>query len=324
MSKEILKFSQLNIELNAKDFKFDMTVDASADYATNAKEYFTKAMIGENSSRSKFRLISNVKDRAKLGNVVFDSTLKAGACDFDPTDSTIKQITLEVCPLMVGTTVCVESLEASFISEQLKSGSNEMSDKIAFMDYFYKTLSETVAEELEYLTWSGDTALGEDYLIVCDGLIKKLNADAAVVKATGSAVTSANVIAKLVAARNGVAKAVRNKSDFAYQVSQDVADAYLDAIAAGSSLAYYNAGDKSLNFQGKEVIIAEGAPANTIVASQLSNFIFTTDLVSDENSFNVVDFMKTVLNRKLGVRTDFKFGVHFTNPSQIYIHTFTA
>ena len=138
----------LPFELSVQDFnkgakvELSMNVDSSGLYQTNANEYFINAMIGENSSRSKFRQVLGVKDRIKLGTAVFNSLIKAGDEDFDPSGSDVSQVTFEVTPLMVGTSVNIRDLEIAFISDQLAKGSRDFSDQFAFMSFFYSTLSK--------------------------------------------------------------------------------------------------------------------------------------------------------------------------------------
>jgi len=44
--------------------------------------------------------------------------------------------------------------------------------------------------------------------------------------------------------------------------------------------------------------------------------------MDEELGFNIVDFMKTTLSRKIGVRVDFKFQPSYTNAEEIYFHIF--
>lgn len=325
MSKELkLKLSKISLKEN--DFKFGLELGDNAGYETNAQEYYTKALIGENSFRSKVRILPSVKDREKLGSVTMKSMIKSADCDFDPSDTKIDQKIFEVCPLMAGTEICIESLEASFVADQLGQGANNYNDKGAFMNFFYKTLADTIQEELEYLTFRGDTDeasyTGDTaYLKTCDGLEKTLLADSDVIKPTSaSTVTEANVIAKLKEARDAMPLAVKNKADFRLIVSKNVAEIYADAVADSSPLAFYNAGAKDLVFQTIPLVVVEGASDDTILAGQLSNFSFATDLMSDEGNFTVVDFLKTTLDRKIGVRTDMKFGVDVIKGDEVYAH----
>lgn len=323
MSKEI-KFKQLKFSL--KKEMFDMNVDNSALYETNAVEMYKKALFGEESARARYRQITGIKDRFKLGLNEFESVIKPGDCDFDPSDSTISQKTFEVCPIMIGTSICVDSLETSFVSDQLRKGSANFVEPQPFMNYFYETLSDEVNQELEILTFQGQLSGGATgpnaYLNSCDGLEYQLENDTDVLKpsATASAVTSTNIISKLVEARNKIPKGVRAKSDFAYQVSTNVYDAYMDAISENKVSGQYYVEAIDLKFQGVPVVRIDGASDNVIIAGQLSNFLNINDLANDANGFNVVDFMKTTLQRKIGVRTDAKFKVSFLRGQEIYFH----
>lgn len=330
-NQEKIKFGMLPFELSKADFnkgtkvELGMNVDSTGLYQTNANEYFVKAMIGENSSRSKFRQVLGVKDRIKLGTAVFNSLIKAGDCDFDPSDSDVSQVTFEVAPLMASTSVCVEDLEIAFMSDQLSKGSRDFSDQFAFMNFFYSTLSETVQEEMEYLTFRGDSAgtlTGTtDYLNTVDGLEKVLTTSSDTHKAaTASTVTSANIIAKLIEARDALPQGVKNKKDFVFMLSSNAIDAYKDAISENKASGQYYVEDVTLNFQGVEIFHAEGASDNTIIAGNWNNFVNVQDLITDETGFEVVDFYKTKLDRKIGVRTDFKFVPGVVKHNEVFIH----
>lgn len=337
ISLDKIKFDNLKFEFSKEDFNQDftkvelgMTVDSSAAYTTNATEYFRRAMIGENSTRAKFRQVLGVKDRVKLGTAVFDSLIKDGACDFDPSNSTISQKTFEVCPLMVSTSVCIEDLEVSFVSDQLSKGSNDFNDQFAFMNFFYETLSMEHQEEMEYLTFQGQAGVtasfGSEYLSTCDGLEIKMTNDTNVLKpnagngGVASAVTSTNVIAKLVQARNAMPKAAKNKADFVYIVSTNVYEAYTDAINQNQASGQYFNDAITPNFQGVEIFHAKGASDDVLIAANWKNLLNLQDLVTDETGYEVVDFYKTKLDRKIGVRTDFKFSPDFLVSEEIYFH----
>lgn len=315
------------IKLNRLDFTvkeemFALNVDSSALYQTNAVEMYRAAMIGENAVRGRFKQVLGVKDRVKLGTTVFSNVIKPGACDFDPSDSTISQKTFEVCPIMIGTQVCIDSLEQSFISDQIARGSAAFSEPQPFMNYFYDTLAATVAEELAILSFRGNSALtGDTYLKACDGLETVLAAATGVTKpSTASTVTSANVIAKMVAARTALPAAVKAKSDFAYIVSTNVYEALMDAVSDNKNSGLYYVEGIDLRFQGVPVIKADEASDNVIIATYLSNLLNISDLESDVTGFNVVDFMKTTLDRKIGVRTDAKVKFDFLVAGDIYFH----
>lgn len=304
-----------------KDIQMAMTVDASAEYATNATEYFRSAMIGEEKTRSKFRQLLGVKDRVNLGGVTTSTvTIKPGDCTFDPDDTTLLQKLYEVKPLMFGAVFCVKSLEESFVSDQLTRGSNNFNQQFAFMNFFFSKLAEELTQQMEILTFQGVLATNG-----VDGLEVLLDADAAVlVPVTPSAITDANVIDKLKEARNALPKAVRRRKDFVYIVSTNVYDALADAVSAEKASGLYYVENVTLAFQGVPIYKADGASDDVIIATYWENLLNIQDLLDEELGFNIVDFMKTTLDRKIGVRVDFKFQPSYTNPEEIYFHKFVA
>ena len=329
-------FGEKSISLSASDFmngvsstegvnaNLAMTVDASANYATNAQEYFTRAMIGDEASRTKFRQLLGVKDRVKLGGVTTTGiNIKPYAAVFNPDNTTVVQKEYVVQPLMWGTKFDVRSLEIAFMSDQLAKGSNNFSDQFAFMTFFYSEIERRIQEDMELLTFQGvlatDGVDGLETLLAVDGNVLFPTAGNGGV---ASAVTSANVIAKLTQARNVAPKAIRKRSDFVYIVAQNVYDALADIVAAEKASGLYYLEAETMRFQGREVYLADGASDNTIICTYWENLVNVMDLMSDEVGFNTVDFMGTTLERSIGIRADFKFQPSYVNSNEIYLHVF--
>jgi hypothetical protein len=331
-----LNFGEKSISLSANDFmngvastegvnaNLAMTVDASANYATNAQEYFTRAMIGDEASRTNFRQLLGVKDRVKLGGVTTTGiNIKPYAAVFNPDNTTVLQKEYVVQPLMWGTKFDVRSLEIAFMSDQLAKGSNNFSDQFAFMTFFYAEVERRIQEDMELLTFQGvlatDGVDGLETLLAVDGNVLFPTAGNGGV---ASAVTQANVIDKLKQARNVVPVAIRKRQDFVYIVSQNVYDALADEISENKASGLYYLEGETMRFQGRQVYLADGASDNTIICTYWENLVNVMDLMSDEVGFNTVDFMGTTLERSIGIRADFKFQPSYVNANEIYLHTF--
>jgi hypothetical protein len=329
-------FGEKSISLSANDFmngvastegvnaNLAMTVDASANYATNAQEYFTRAMIGDEATRTNFRQLLGVKDRVKLGGVTTTGiNIKPYAAVFNPDDTTVTQKEYVVKPLMWGTKFDVRSLEIAFMSDQLAKGSNNFSDQFAFMTFFYAEVERRIQEDMELLTFQGvlatDGVDGLETLLAVDGNVLFPTAGNGGV---ASAVTQANVIDKLKQARNVVPVAIRKRQDFVYIVSQNVYDALADEISENKASGLYYLEGETMRFQGRQVYLADGASDNTIICTYWENLVNVMDLMSDEVGFNTVDFMGTTLERSIGIRADFKFQPSYVNSNEIYLHTF--
>lgn len=326
LSLEEDDFNGLLPKAEGKDVKMDMTIDTSAEYATNAREYFMKAMIGEESTRNKFRPVLGVKDLVKLGGLATSGIVfRPGATDpvFDDTEASQKEF--RVKSVMAATSINISELETGFMSDQLQKGSNNFTDKFEFMNFFYSELERRVQFLMETLTFTGVEATNG-----FDGLEVQLAADADVLKpdagngGVASAVTDANVIAKLKQARDvitGVENgAVVGMPDFVYIVSNNVYNALADAVSENKASGLYFVEGVNLQFQGVPVYKARGASDDVIIATYWSNFVNIQDLTDDELGFNIVDFMKTTLTRKIGIRVDFKYLPSYVNSEEIYYH----
>lgn len=306
------------------DVNMAMTVDPSAEYATNAREYYTRAFLGDNQTISKTRQLLNVKDRVKLGGALFNAVaFKPGAVNPSFDNSVALQKEFEVKPIMWATSVNISELEVAFMSDQLRAGSNNFSDQFEFMRFFYGELEKHISEKMEIVTFQGTIATDG-----VDGWEVKMTADTNVIKPTvgnggiASGVTSQNVVAKLTQARNAVPKAIRKRRDFVYIVAQNVYDALADTVSENKASGLYYIEGEQLRFQGREVYLADGASANTIICTYWENLLNVADLTDDNLGYNVIDFMKTTLQRFIGIRADFKFQPDYVNANEIYFHKF--
>jgi len=102
------------------------------------------------------------------------------------------------------------------------------------------------------------------------------------VQISGVSITSANVVAEMTKVYNAIPNKNQNrKKELAWYVSSNVADAYRLAVATVSVETYLRQ-DLPLSFLGIEVRTAEGMSDNTMALSLKDNFIFLTDLMSDQ------------------------------------------
>ena len=307
----------------AKKYLFDLQVDSTALLQANPTEFYSKAMLAQRST-SHFRTLLNIKEKTKIGNLFFDDVLQEADCDFNPTNSNLNAKTMEPCKLDIAVELCQWNLEQSFLADWMKAGNNNINFMPAdFSAHYYTTLAEKVSEELEILTWQGDSAGStETYLDLCDGLEKKL-AFAAIPagqRITGTNVTASNVIVELTKVYNAIPKALRSKrSEIKWFVSTNIAEAYRLAVATASAESYTNK-DPELTFLGYQMVVAEGASDNVMALSRGDNFIFLTDLLGDASDMVTVDLMGTTAERKIRTRSGLKFGIDYVNDSEFVVY----
>ena len=72
-----------------------------------------------------------------------------------------------------------------------------------------------------------------------------------------------------------------------------------------------------LTFLGIKVVVAEGMTDDLMVVTRATNFLYITDLVSDQSEVITINMKGTTGDRLIRSISDFKFGVDFVNPGEI-------
>jgi hypothetical protein len=313
----------------ARKVMFSMDVTNNALLQANPREFYTKALLGRRSN-SHMRNLLSIKEKTKIGNLEFGDILNEADCDFVVNGSTLDAKEMEPCKIALNVEVCQFEIEQSFLADWMKSGSNHADFMPAdFASHYYEELERTVNDQLEVLTWQGDTDLdpddlpeGKKYLALCDGLEKKLcGADIPTAQnIAGTAITPVNVIAQMTLVYNQIpVRVAANKDRVKWFISRNVYEAFMLAVASASAEVFVNRVPDS-NFLGYELVVADGMSDNAMVLSREDNFIFLTDLISDPTDFITIDMKQTTGDRKIRTISDFKFGVDYLNDDEFVVY----
>ena len=313
-----------------RDLQFTMNVDAAALLQVNPKEFYTKALLANRSSAN-FRQVLNIKEKTKIGRLSFGTLLFPADCTYQGGDSTLGAKEMDVCKVQLGTDVCMYELETSFLADWMKSGSNGEWMPGDFATFFYDEIGRNVSDMLEILTWQGDTSITFDsedpttYLGICDGLwVKLCDADIPTNQAlqpspesiTAGAVTAATVINEMTRMYNEIPTVIKqDKASVLWYVSQNIADAYQLAVAVQSAEVYTRQ-DPEMKFLGYTLTVGTGMADNTMCISRADNYVYLADMVSDPEDLQVIDLSKTIGDKTIRVRSDFKIGFDFLNQEE--------
>jgi hypothetical protein len=299
----------------AKKYKFDLTVDASALLQANPSEYYS-ILYGMENAVTNYRVLPSIKNKTKIATVVFDRLLAESGCDFAPQDAVVSAIEIDVCALTSQASVCQFDLEQSWLALEMTKGSNSDFSVASFMNFFYAQMAKKGHQELAQLSWKGDT-LAEGALSLCDGWLKRLCTEGGYINAGGGAITDANVLAVFAAVLNDATdEMLVNPSVMQFKVSPNVAAAYRIATASQNTVTNVTTG-LALTYLDIPVVVEYGLPANMVLLSDYSNWIYAIDAEGDQDNLQIVDFSKTTLDRRIGARADFKAGFYVINTSQI-------
>jgi len=307
-----------------RTLKFDfsdsgLNIDANALLCPNPNEFYSRAYLTADVADT-YRALPGIKSRTKLANVTFGSILQASTCNFSAPTDTLDAIDIDVCAFSAMAQICQFELEQSFVALQMSQGSNGDFTVASFMNYYWDTMAKQIEEDIELIRWQGNTGSENPLLALCDGHLIKLCADGGNLAYTnGGAVDTSNVLTVLENVVNGLPASVRfKKADLRIRVSSNVAAAYELKAAIGNTLTYVTL-PLGLTFLGIKVIVCEGMPDNTIVASLKDDLIYAFDAEGDAKALKAVNLTDSVAEPYIRTRANVKAGFYHTNPEQIAV-----
>lgn len=302
-----------------RKLKFDLDIENNALLCPNPNEFYSRAYLTADVADS-YRALPGIKSKTKLANVAFGSILQASTCNFNAPNDTLDAIEIDVCAFSAMAQICQFDLEQSFVALQMTQGSNGDFTVASFMNYYWGIMASQIEEDIELIRWQGDTTSANPLLDLCDGHLVKLCADGAnLAYSNGGAVNSSNVLATFNTVVNSLPASVRfKKADLRIRVSSNVAAAYELAAASGNTLTYVSA-PLQMTYLGIKVIVCEGMPDNTIVASLKDDLVYAFDAEGDSKALKAVNLTDTVAEPYIRTRANVKAGFYHTNPEQISV-----
>lgn len=302
-----------------RNLKFDLDIDTNALLCPNPDEFYSKAYLTEDIADN-YRTLPGIKSATKLANVTFGNLLAASTCNFTAPTDNLDAVDIDVCALSAMSQICQFDLEQSFLALQMSQGSNGDFSVPSFMAYYWNEMAGRIGNDLELIRWQGDTESEDAVLSLCDGYVKKLCADAAVIGLYAGVINASNVLATMTSVLQASPAAVQSKrADLRMFVSSDVFVNYQIAAASGNTLTYVTA-PLAPTFLGIKIVLAEGAPANTIVLALKTDLIYAFDAEGDAKALKAVNLSDSVAEPYIRTRANLKAGFHYTNPDQIVMY----
>jgi hypothetical protein len=254
-----------------------------------AGKYIAAAVLSANTiANNGVTVIPNVKYKTTLKKAVVSGLVTDATCDFtDVGVVTLSDKVLTVAEKQVNLSLCKTPFESDWEAASMGYSAFD-SMPATFSDFFIAKILKDIALDTETFLWNATNGLG-----------KLLKTDGASVVATPLAITSANVIAEMGRVVDAIPAALYGTEDLRIFVSQNVAKAYVRALGGFSVAATSNAGVNALGttwynggeltFDGVTIFVANGLPANTMVATQISNLFVGFGLADDQNLVKTID-----------------------------------
>jgi hypothetical protein len=269
-----------------------------------------------------------VKSAETINIMDTDAIFQDGSsCGFNASGLTsFTQRTVTVGKIKVNEALCLKDLEAKYLQKALPAGS--MYDSMIYAEEYSKRKTEKISSQLEKALWQGNTASVDVNLNKFQGLISLITAaGASVVNANSvafhgvveTAITDTNVVSIFDDIYKAIPAQVVDKDDMVIFCGMDTFRTYTVKLKT-SNLFHYKY-DEAANGQfflpgtNVRVIAVQGLNGtNDIIAARISNFFIGTDLLNEEERFEIFYAKEADQVRFV---SEFKMGINFAFPDEI-------
>jgi len=278
--------------------------------------------------KSAGNVMVGVKSAETINIMDTDAFFQAGGtCGWNASGTTsFTQRTVTVGKIKVQESLCPKALEAKYLQKALPTGSQY--DSIPFEQDYSDRKAKTIASQLETAIWQGDTGSANGNLNKFDGLIKLIGAASGVVDANVSGYVSGAPLSSITAANvislfDGVYKAIPAKvvsaDDMTIFCGVDTFRTYTIALKNANMFNYAFDGKADSEFvlpgTSIKVVAVNGLNGtNDVYAMRLSNLFLGTDLLNEEEKFEIF-FAKEA--DEVRFAAEFKMGVNIAFPDEI-------
>ena len=297
----------------------------------NEAQLVTSSVLGAKTAaliKSAGNVMVGVKSAETINIMDTDAFFQAGGtCGWNASGTTsFTQRTVTVGKIKVQEALCPKALEAKYLQKALPTGSQY--DSIPFEQDYSDRKAKTIASQLETALWQGDTTSANGNLNKFDGFIKLIGAASGVVDANVSGYISGAPLSSITAGNvvslfDGVYKAIPAKvvaaDDMVIVCGQDTFRTYTIALKNANMFQYSIdvKADAEFVLPGTsiKVVALQGLNGtNDVYAMRLSNLFLGTDLLNEEEKFEIF-FAKEA--DEVRFAAEFKMGVNVAFPDEI-------
>jgi hypothetical protein len=269
-----------------------------------------------------------VKSAETINIMDTDAIFQDGSsCGFNASGLTsFTQRTVTVGKIKVNEALCLKDLEAKYLQKALPAGS--MYDSMVYSEEYSKRKTEKISQQLEKTLWVGSTSSVDVNLNKFDGITTLITAaGGSVVNANSvayhgsveTAITDANVVSIFDDIYKAIPAQVVDKDDIAIFCGMDTFRTYTVKLKSSNLYHYQFDGKANGEFflpgTNVKVIAVQGLNGSgKIVAMRISNLFIGTDLLNEEERFEIFYAKEADQVRFVA---EFKMGVNFAFPDEI-------
>jgi hypothetical protein len=282
----------------------------------------TKAVFAARSA-ALFTKQVGIKSAAALNLMDTDANIGSGTvCGWSATgNTTFSQRNITVGVMKIQEALCPRSLEQYWMQSQLTAGSQY--DGVPFEQAFSEQKALRIAEALETAIWQGNSYFSgvNQLLNAASGSTVLANASSTTWNPVSASVgiTTSNVISIFDKVYNDIPQAILTRNDLVIFCGWNNFRTLIGAFKANTGVMYNQVdlqglADGDIVYPGTNVrvVAVPGLTStNRIVCTYLGNLFYGTDLLSDEENF---ELWYSKDNDEVRFQAAFKAGVQFAYP----------
>ena len=278
--------------------------------------------------KSQGNVMVGVKSAETINIMDTDAIFQDGSsCGFNASGTTsFTQRTVTVGKIKVNEALCLKDLESKYLQKALPAGSSY--DSMVYSEEYSNRKAQKIALQLENTIWQGNTGSVDVNLNKFSGILSLITAaGASVVNANSvayhgvveTAITDTNVVGIFDDIYKAIPASVVDKDDIAIFCGMDVFRTYTVKLKTSNLYHYQFDGKANSEFYlpgtNVKVIAVQGLNGtNDIVAMRISNLFLGTDLLNEEERFEIFYAKEADQVRFVA---EFKMGVNFAFPDEI-------
>lgn len=271
-----------------------------------------------------FNLQTGVKGATALNLLNTDVTFGDGStCGWNEAGtSALSQRVITPGAVKVNMAFCDKQLLKYWTNFEVRLAAGQKS--LPFEEDFMNGVVENVAAKLEKAIWQGDKSSGDANLNKFDGMIKII--EAASIAATKTYASGATVVSIVNDVYGALPSAVFEKGNVVMYMGSDMYRKYIQELVANGNIILKSDNSASLgNLAMPESILIPGTNVTVygvpgldgtgkVFASYAENFVYGTDLVGDEEKF---ELWYSQDNREFRTAIEFVAGVQIAFPDMV-------
>jgi hypothetical protein len=263
----------------------------TSNYAGKAAGFYISAALKEATSLDHLTVLQNIKFKTNLQKVAGADLVRNADCNFtDHGTLALTESILTPKNLQINMQTCKDQLLESWEAETMRAGAMN-NNAPGFEDYVISYFTQHIADAVESSVWSGAAANNgefEGFLTATTGAFA-VNGNV-IANAAAGAYTASTIISELQKIAAAIPSTVYGKEDLRIYMNWKTYRLYVSAISALGYVNMYSMNnDYEATFEGIKLSVVYGMPDNQMVAAQVSNLYFGTDLLSDTTQVKMLE-----------------------------------